>query len=167
MKKPQNFNITIAYPSGDLRVVALAFAYDALGSFETGGENRGKIVRAVMGGLEGAQWHWCAGFATWVYFLAAKLLGKPWPFQELGNTRFSSSALYAWAKRKGYLTRQPVNGDLFLLRAPKGSKFSHTHTGLVARVTASYFFTVEGNQGDAVTEVKRLQSGGYDFIHIP
>src|SRR5215472_11431127 len=49
---------------------------------EIGGENCGPWVRLYMAGNEGAQWPWCAGFATWVLRQAAQTLGvmAPHPY---------------------------------------------------------------------------------------
>ncbi len=150
-----DFNVTIAVASGSLRATALALFYDALGACESGGENRGKIVRAVMEGNEGRAYEWCAGIATNCYILAARLLRKVNPFAPLGRLRWSSSALYRYAKRNGWITTNPRNGDLFLV---KGGPTGYRHTGMVARVHDAYIETIEGNVNDRVEMRERPRS---------
>lgn len=48
---------------------------------EVGGPNAGPWVRSYMGGLEGAQWAWCAGFVGAVVRQAALATGKTMPFE--------------------------------------------------------------------------------------
>jgi len=157
-----NFNVTIAVASGSLRAVALALFYDALGACESGGENRGKIVRAVMEGNEGRAYEWCAGIATNCYILAARLLRFRNPFQELGRRRWSSSALYRFALGRGWLTSRPKNGDLFLVR---GGRTGYRHTGMVARVQSERVVTIEGNVDDQV-KMRNRRRRGLVFLRV-
>jgi len=157
-----NFNVTIAVASGSLRATALALFYDALGACESGGENRGKIVRAVMEGHEGRAYEWCAGIATMCYINAARLLRLPNPFRKLGRGRWSSSRLCGFAAANGWLRDDPRNGDLFVVR---GGPTGFRHTGMVARVQAERVITIEGNVNDRV-EMKARRRGGLVFIGV-
>jgi hypothetical protein len=157
-----NFNVTIAVASGSFRATALALFYDALGAMESGGRNRGKIVRAVMEGKEGAAYEWCAGIATNCYILAARLLKRPNPFARLGRMRWSSSGIYRHAKTNGWLTTKPQNGDLFLVR---GGRTGYKHTGMVARVQKERVVTIEGNVDDQVL-IRNRRRTGLVFVHV-
>jgi hypothetical protein len=159
--RSDDFCMLTALRSEDARVIALAIAYDAVGAAERGGENRGAIVRAVMGGREGEQWQWCAGFATQCYIDALRFLRKADPFWGCDN-RFSSSALYRWASMHDKLTDWPRNGDLFLLR---GGSTGHQHTGMVAKAERPTFITIEGNLQDAVRMGER-QRDVCDFVRV-
>jgi len=146
---------------GSINMIALAIAYDALGAAEVGGENRGAIVRAVMGGRDGKAYEWCAGFATQCYKDAARYLHISDPFWDCAN-RFYCPALYRWALKYEKLTSEPRNGDLFLVR---GGKHGHKHMGIVAKAERPTVITVEGNVRDAVIQGERHRDT-LDFIHV-
>ena len=156
-----DFCLLTALRSGDARIIALAIAYDALGAAEVGGENRGAIVRAVMGGREGGQWQWCAGFVTQCYLDAFRYLHISDPLWDCDN-RFSSSALYRWAVKYNKLTGDPRNGDIFLVR---GGSTGHKHTGMVAKAERPTIITIEGNLDDAVRMGERHRDT-VDFLRI-
>jgi len=161
-----NFNIFTEVHGKNLRTLALAFFYSALDAHETGGENKGKIVRAVMEGHEGRAYEWCAGIATLCYIYAARLLEIPNPFAELGRLRWSSSAIYNFAKKKGWIVKKPLNGDLFLVqKIPPTKRVSHKHTAMVARVQSDSLITIEGNFKDKVAMNNRSYSG-LTFIRV-
>ena len=60
-------------------VVAAAWRHLAARAREIGGQNRGPWVRLYTGGLEGAAYPWCAGFATLCLQQACASLGGPMP----------------------------------------------------------------------------------------
>jgi hypothetical protein len=159
MMNPNDFCVLTAAQSKSVRMVALAIALDAMGCQERPGHNLGVIVRATMDGHEGDPW--CAAFVTKCYLQAAKMLCKPTIFPQLTN-RFSSSAIYKWAKANGKLTNAPRNGDLFLVR---GGPTGHEHTGMVANASADYIETIEGNIGDKITQ-RHMGRGGLDFVRV-
>ncbi len=145
---------------------------------EVGGQNRGPWVRLYMDGQEGKSWPWCAGFACFVVKQACDTAGVALPFEP----SYSSSQLKRNAARAGrFLTgadvkgpRELAAGALFLQR---GGRTGWKHTGLVVRVMADRFLTVEGNTNDDGSaegyEVCSRTRGfrkrgrvGYDFIAV-
>lgn len=156
-----DFCVLTAAASKSVRMIALALALDAKGASERPGNNQGAIVRAVMGGADGVECQWCAGFATRCYILAAQMLAQPNPFTGLDN-RFSSSALYRWAQKQGKLTDKPRNGDLFLV---KGGKTGHKHTGMIAETYPTTIKTIEGNISDKVVQ-REIDRANLDFIRV-
>jgi hypothetical protein len=119
---------------------------------EVGGENRGPWVRLYTGGREGPAWPWCAAFVSFILRLASKTLpdlsGLPIP------ASLSCDLLAAGAKRRGrFLANPPAGkrsqvtpGSIFLVRRTKSDWI---HTGIVVRVEAEFFTTIEGNTNDS------------------
>lgn len=117
---------------------------------EIGGENRGPWVRLYMDGKDGAQWAWCAGFATFCLQQAARTLGVPMPVARL----FSCDSLASSARERGRflstLTSPPDRtlihpGSLFLRRR---TAMDWAHAGIVTEVDEETFQTLEGNTND-------------------
>jgi hypothetical protein len=117
---------------------------------EVGGQNMGPWVRMYMDGNQGAQWPWCAGFASFVLKQAAMRLGKPMPVKA----SFSCDLLAANATGAGCFAACSVDlkppgkltpGSLFLVRRTVGD---WEHVGFVIEVTPDAFHTIEGNTND-------------------
>lgn len=87
----------------------------------------------------GPMWYWCAGFITWVFIQvfgvanATKLL-LHMPFISCEN-------MGTLANKAGRLKKSPKVGDVVLFW--NGTRFSHT--GYVYKVSATTFYTIEGN----------------------
>ena len=140
---------------------------------EIGGQNKGPWVRLYMDGHEGSAWPWCAGFATYVLKQACAGMSVSLPIKR----SFSCDVLATDAKSRGLLIELPDSaaragikpGALFLSRK---SQTDWTHTGIVTRVDASTFETIEGNTNDSGERegyevCARVRSfGKYDFIRI-
>jgi hypothetical protein len=151
-------------------VLEYARAHLARRPLELGGQNRGPWVRMYMTGREGAEWPWCAGFATFVLHQACESLNLPMPFP--GSV--SCDTLAAQAKAAGLFVSEaqakhrPVPaGSLFLVRR---TDTDWTHTGIVESAEPLLFKTIEGNSNDAGEregyEVCSISRGytGKDFI---
>lgn len=131
-------------------VVAYARQHLQQHPIEIGGQNAGPWVRLYMGGREGPQWPWCAGFATFVLRLAARTLGvaMPHPYAfgcdylagvAQGNGRF--------LRPKDDAARASVRpGYLFLVRRTSND---WTHIGIVDAVQGPTIVTIEGNTNDS------------------
>jgi hypothetical protein len=130
---------------------------------EVGGQNRGPWVRLFMGGLEGQNQPWCAGFVSFVLQMAASFLHAEPPI----DSSTSSSHLARQAKALGRL----VAADEYTGTAPviflvRGGKTGFKHTGFAYDFDGTTFQTVEGNtnesgssEGNAVCSKVRTRSG--------
>jgi hypothetical protein len=145
---------------------------------EMGGDNRGPWVRVYMGGNQGTDWRWCAGFITFVMKQACMLLDCSTPI----DGSYSCDSLAYQAKAEGFFVKGSAlasgavswsemgAAQVFLLRA---TATDWTHTGLSFQGAGSLFRTIEGNTNDDGS------SNGYevcqrtrsldkkDFIHFP
>jgi hypothetical protein len=144
---------------------------------EMGGDNRGPWVRVYMGGSEGTEWRWCAGFVTFVMKQACLLREEPQPIQG----SYSCDSLAYQAKEAGLFTRgtEVATGtvpwsdlgaaQIFLVRR---TSTDWTHTGFSFTGSGSTFSTIEGNTNDdgnnnGFEVCKRTRSvPGKDFIRI-
>lgn len=116
---------------------------------EMGGQNRGPWVRLYMGGNEGDQWPWCAGFVCCVLKQACKSLDVPMPFRKT----YSCDTMAALAKDKEIFLAGSKSGDKSKL--PPGAIFLNrrtstdwVHTGIVIQPGKEIFHTIEGNTND-------------------
>src|SRR5262245_22054612 len=113
---------------GDL-VVAYAQQHLQQHPREIGGQNKGPWVRLYMGGHEGTEWAWCAGFACYCLTQAANAVGVPMPI----TPSYSCDALAASGKSQGKFIGQPSSGgrasitpgSLFLVRKTSAD-WTHT-----------------------------------------
>jgi len=140
---------------------------------EIGGENRGPWVRLYMHGQDGAAYLWCAGFACFILKQACETLGQPLPITPSD----SCDALAKDAKTRGLFLGAPQGasrnqikeGSFFLWQAKPND---WQHTGIVTKVNAETFETIEGNTNDdgaseGYEVCKRVRGfGKYDFIMI-
>jgi hypothetical protein len=118
---------------------------------EVGGQNMGPWVRMYMGGKEGVDWPWCAGFVSFLLKQACESLGRPIPFQTspscylMAQSAMKKPGMYIYGKGKatGDLGDK-LNGAIFFVRSP--GKWSHT--GIVLQALSESFYTIEGNTND-------------------
>ena len=120
---------------------------------ELGGDNCGPWVRVYVGGNQGPEWRWCAGFLTLVLKQACMLLNRPMPIP--GSV--SCDALAYQAKQAGLFVRgeQLANGSvswaalgaaqIFLV---KQTSTNWVHTGFSFEGAGTVFSTIEGNTND-------------------
>jgi hypothetical protein len=140
---------------------------------EVGGDNRGPWVRLYCMGDDGADYRWCAGFATLMVKHGALTAEVPMPVTRT----LSCDTLATRSQNVGRFVRgsdgAPTNiqpGDLFLVRR---SSTDWSHTGMVSAMHATTFDTIEGNTNDEgsvngyeVCARNRAFSLGIDFIRI-
>jgi hypothetical protein len=165
-------------PGDTLNDLIVRFATQHLAEHprEVGGQNAGPWVRLYMDGNEGAEWPWCAGFATFIVRQAAVALMGAAPVLRT----FSCDILASRAAQAGALvsSKQLLDGDPTKMLRP-GSIFlvrrtanDWEHTGIVTAFHAETFETIEGNTNDAGDregyEVCRRTRAytGKDFIRI-
>ncbi|MBN1464145.1 peptidoglycan-binding protein [candidate division KSB1 bacterium] len=120
---------------------------------ELGGENRGVWVRLYMGGNEGPEWRWCAGFITFLLKQACSLLACPMPI----HGSYSCDSLAYQAQMAGLYVRgtslesgaiswaELGDTQIFLVRR---TSTDWTHTGLAFAGVLDTFATIEGNTND-------------------
>ena len=117
---------------------------------EVGGQNRGPWVRVYMGGHQGPEWLWCAGFVTFVMNQACTQLGRTMPIEG----SYSCDSLAYQAKHAGLFVKGATmeNGSVtwgelgaaqvFLVRR---TATDWVHTGFSFEGAETVFSTVEGN----------------------
>jgi len=93
---------------------------------------------------------WCAMFVSWVYDKA----GSP-----LGNIGFPKGFAgcqsgYVYFKKKGWITKKPVEGDIVLFDWNGDGRYDHTGI-FVKHLTANTFESIEGN-----TSMTNQSNGG-------
>ena len=116
---------------------------------EVGGQNKGPWVRLYMNGHDGAEWPWCAGFASYLLTQAASTLGVTLPI----TPSVSCDSLAASAKANGRFLAEASASDR--TRITPGSFFLNrrtdtdwSHTGIVLQAQSEVFQTIEGNTND-------------------
>jgi peptidoglycan hydrolase-like protein with peptidoglycan-binding domain len=155
-------------------VVAYARQHLKQHPVEVGGPNAGPWVRLYTDGKEGADFPWCAGFATFCLKQASDTRKRPLP---IGRTL----ACDEMARQAGdRLLRQPKPsqrarikpGSFFLKLATHGEPFKYAHTGIVVRAEGETFASIEGNTNDEGSAegfevcARTRGYGGMDFILI-
>jgi peptidoglycan hydrolase-like protein with peptidoglycan-binding domain len=117
---------------------------------EIGGENCGPWVRLYMGGNEGREWPWCAGFATWVLRQACRTLGAVMPHPYVfGCDQLAGVAQGAQRFRRPKTAADLVAvkpGFLFLVRKTNST---WAHVGIVEDIQGEVLTTIEGNTNDS------------------
>lgn len=145
---------------------------------ELGGDNRGAWVRVYLGGNEGREWKWCAGFITFVMKQACMVLERPTPIPG----SYSCDSLAYQAREAGLFVRgrdleegriqwsSLGTAQIFLVR---NTSTDWTHTGFSFEGQGKTFSTIEGNTNDEgsnngyeVCQSVRAVSGK-DFIRFP
>jgi hypothetical protein len=163
----------------DLATVVLRYAkqHVAQHPVELGGDNRGPWVRVYMGGNQGSEWRWCAGFVTFLLREASKALGRPMPI----SGSFSCDSLAFQARDAGLFVKGteveagtvgwPALGEcqIFLVRR---TPTDWVHTGLSFDGRDETFSTFEGNTNDSGSSngfeaCRRVRAlGKKDFIRL-
>ena len=154
LEQPARRAIARIEPDGrSLGALVAAYAEQQLAEHprEVGGENRGPWVRLYMGGRQGADWRWCAGFVCFCLALARETLAESDP--PLAPS-FSCDSLAASAREHGlFLSESDAaaersqlrRGDFFLVRR---SPRDWVHVGIVRGAGEAFMRTIEGNTND-------------------
>ena len=160
------------FPPKSLGEVALDVAREHLGKKEATGKNDGPFVAMLQNWIDGASnWMdrqpWCAAFATWCVYIAAKRLGLT---PKLPKSA-SSTSLYAWAKKTGNVL--PGAQGHYCIGLIKGSGGipgkTHHHTfianGLSMTDGQDWVWGIDGNWKNAVSRTQH-KIADCDFIRI-
>ena len=141
----------IAPESRELAELTVAYARQHLEQhpIEIGGQNCGPWVRLYMAGKEGAEWPWCAGFATWMLRQACRTIATAMPHPYAFGCDFLAGVAQS---NQRFLRPQNASdlaavqpGFLFLVR--KGNTWEHT--GIVEQIRGEVLTTIEGNTNDS------------------
>jgi peptidoglycan hydrolase-like protein with peptidoglycan-binding domain len=138
-------------PGATLGRMVVAYAEQHLSQHprEVGGQNMGPWVRLYMDGHQGAQWPWCAGFATYVLRQAAASLDVRMPVvRSYSCDVLATDATRAACFCGGTAPDRPQRltpGSLFLVRR---TRTDWEHVGIVTQVDGDVFQTIEGNTND-------------------
>lgn len=117
---------------------------------EVGGQNMGPWVRYYMGGKQGSEFPWCAGFVCSVVRQAALAHGVEMPIPEtVSCDDLAKGARLLVGIVSGASGRpcEATDGSVFLLRH-RSRKGDWVHTGIVTRFHGSHYETIEGNTND-------------------
>lgn len=152
-----------------LAKLTVEFAQAKLGIKEATGKNDGPFIRMLQRWLaNGAKWMdgqpWCAAFATWCVYEAAKKL-KVTPVLKKNG---SSTSIYAFARSKGLLLQSPEINCMGLVRGSGGTRGkTHHHTFLVEKIDLAQgvVFGIDGNYRNAVSRSVR-KIADCDFVAI-
>lgn len=128
----------------------IAVARRELGTYEQGGsDNRVKFNNWFYDrDVQGGEYPWCMAFVQWCFNAA----GEQLPFK----TASCASLLDWWRKnRPASVHSTPMPGDIVIFSG---------HTGIVEKVSGATFWTIEGNYGNRVAEVKRSVREALAFL---
>jgi lysozyme family protein/peptidoglycan hydrolase-like protein with peptidoglycan-binding domain len=155
-------------------VVAYARQHLRQHAREIGGPNCGPWVRLYTDGHEGANYPWCAGFATFCLQQACDTLGVPMPVSRtLGCDTMATSAGARFLSGSAAGARARVRPGSFFLAQAVGAerrKYKYRHTGIVVSTSADFMSTIEGNTNDDGSAegyevcARTRGYGGMDFI---
>jgi len=162
----------------DTAVLRIAEAHLLQHPLELGGDNRGPWVRVYLGGNDGPEWRWCAGFVTFILKQACDALSRSMP---IPGSYSCDSLAYQARQNQLFVTGKSLEdgtmswGELgqcqiFLVRQ---SATDWTHTGLGFNNSGDVFSTIEGNTNDEGSAngyelCRRTRSlAKKDFILIP
>ena len=111
---------------------------------------------------------WCAMFVSWCYAQA----GKPLPNIGFAKGFAGCQTGYAFFKKKGWITDNPVAGDIVLFDWQGDGRYDHT--GLfVEWLKDGVFTSVEGNtaigndSNGGNVMVRTRQKSRAIFVHVP
>lgn len=114
---------------------------------------------------------WCCIFIWWL-FKKCKLSHL---FFDGGKVA-SCGAVHKWGSTHGYITTEPVKGDLVIwsFRKLKNGARETSHIGIIEKVTDKEITAIEGNtsigaesNGGEVMRRTRSRNLVYSFVHIP
>lgn len=118
-----------------------------IGTTETP-KNSNKTKYGKWFGLDGLPW--CGMFVSWCYATAGKQLPK------IGYLRgfAGCQTAYAYFLKNGWITNNPVAGDIVLFDWNSDGRYDHTGI-FVRRIDDNHFETIEGN-----TSLTNQSNGG-------
>lgn len=145
---------------------------------ELGGDNKGPWVRTYMGGNDGKEWYWCAGFVTFLLKQTCDLMGRSMPIpgsyscDSLSYQAQQANLFVPGARLANGTTHWSDLGEIqiFLVRR---TSTDWTHTGFSFAGSGDTFTTIEGNTNDeggrnGYEVCQRIRAiSSKDFIRLP
>jgi hypothetical protein len=128
--------------------------------------NSNKTKYGVWFGFDGVAW--CAMFVSWCYAMA------DFPLPNIGFKKGFAGCQtgYAYFKKMGWITDEPVPGDIVLFDWNGDKRYDHTGI-FVEWITNISFKTVEGNtaigndSNGGKVMIRERQKGKAVFVHVP
>ena len=133
-------------------VVAYAQQHLKQHPLEIGGPNSGPWVRLYTDGKEGAEYPWCAGFASFIVKQAADTLGVAPPVPRtlaVDVLAANAGSRFVAGSSPGAQSRlKPGTIFMQLARGSERQKYKYRHTGLIVKPGPTSMMTIEGNTND-------------------
>lgn len=104
---------------------------------------------------------WCDIFADYCYlYTFGYEIGRSMTYQRNGGSALCRTSASYYSKNNSLFTKNPQPGDQVFFPDSSGI---YNHTGIVVKVDNNYFYTVEGNSSDKVSERRYRLNGNYGF----
>lgn len=104
---------------------------------------------------------WCDIFADYCYlYTFGYEIGRSMTYQRNGGSALCRTSASYYSKNNSLFTKNPQAGDQVFFPDSSGI---YNHTGIVVKVDNNYFYTVEGNSSDKVSERRYRLNGNYGF----
>lgn len=103
---------------------------------------------------------WCDIFADYCYlYTFGYETGRAMTYQKNGGSALCRTSASYYSKNNSLFTKPQAGDQVFF----PDSSGVYNHTGIVVKVDNSYFYTVEGNSSDKVSERRYRLNGNYGF----
>lgn len=104
---------------------------------------------------------WCDIFVDYCYlYTFGYEIGRSMTYQKNGGSALCRTSASYYSKNNSLFTKNPQPGDQVFFPDSSGI---YNHTGIVVKVDNNYFYTVEGNSSDKVSERRYRLNGNYGF----
>lgn len=103
---------------------------------------------------------WCDIFADYCYlYTFGYETGRAMTYQKNGGSALCRTSASYYSKNNSLFTKPQAGDQVFF----PDSSGVYNHTGIVVKVDNNYFYTVEGNSSDKVSERRYRLNGNYGF----
>ena len=103
---------------------------------------------------------WCDIFADYCYlYTFGYETGRAMTYQKNGGSALCRTSASYYSKNNSLFTKPQAGDQVFF----PDSSGVYNHTGIVVKVDNNYFYTVEGNSSDKVSERRYSINGNYGF----
>ena len=103
---------------------------------------------------------WCDIFVDYCYlYTFGYEIGRSMTYQKSGGSALCRTSASYYSKNNSLFTKPQAGDQVFF----PDSSGVYNHTGIVIKVDNNYFYTIEGNSSDKVSERKYSLNGNYGF----
>lgn len=103
---------------------------------------------------------WCDIFVDYCYlYTFGYETGRSMTYQKNGGSALCRTSASYYSKNNSLFTKPQAGDQVFF----PDSSGVYNHTGIVIKVDNNYFYTIEGNSSDKVSERKYSINGNYGF----